>query len=740
MISGNIEKFISPIRQFTAKVELSCGGSTNATLTGNPIIITDAVDYAAPISIQLGGATTSDFAGIEVKRTGKNLLPNVSYSAQRNTAKLTYENNLLHIDGITEGVNVGVLCWKDSFVLPAGTYTMSATKLSGTKASENFYFGLCNNESGAWTLAIGTNGTSDVMRTFTLTTETQVAFRFIGMGSFDNISYQIQLEAGSVATEYEPYKPAQIAVANSEGIVEGITSLAPTTTLMAPDGVSISATYLKPIVGNGYTINHDDNLVSITVDRAGESKFFGFGVGQKVEVNIRDKDRTYDITNNHQLKAYIDEVDILPTFYVKDAKRNENTNDLTITAYDALEKANSHYTNELVIGENPSIRDYAEACALLLGLGIQAPYVEFDLVGQANIGGTETIRDLLNDIAEATQTFYFINQNNTLTFKRLDIARDPVYTIDKTQYFTLKAEAEKTLAAIVSATELGDNVEATAGEGEKQYIRDNAFWTLQENVDELVDNALNNVNNTTIIPFDCSWRGNYLVEIGDKIAITTKDDSEIITYLLNDKMTYNGGFSQHSQWSYNTGEQSFTNPSTLGEVIKQTYAKVDKTKKQIDLVASEESATRKQVSALQITTDSINASVGSITKQNTDLNDKVSELSKQVSMSMTEEQFNIKVESRLSEGVDKVKTTEKNFTFDDEGLSISSSENKLSTTITEDGMTVYNDYDEVLTANNEGVKATDLHARTYLIIGENSRFEDYDKDGEKRTACFWIGG
>jgi hypothetical protein len=54
-------------------------------------------------------------------------------------------------------------------------------------------------------------------------------------------------------------------------------------------------------------------------------------------------------------------------------------------------------------------------------------------------------------------------------------------------------------------------------------------------------------------------------------------------------------------------------------------------------------------------------------------------------------------------------------------------------------MTVYRDNEEMLKANNEGVIAYNLHAKTYLIVGESSRFEDYEKDGEIRTGCFWIG-
>jgi hypothetical protein len=41
----------------------------------------------------------------------------------------------------------------------------------------------------------------------------------------------------------------------------------------------------------------------------------------------------------------------------------------------------------------------------------------------------------------------------------------------------------------------------------------------------------------------------------------------------------------------------------------------------------------------------------------------------------------------------------------------------------------------MLTADDSGVQAKNLHATTYLIVGKNSRFEDYGG----RTGCFWIG-
>lgn len=70
-------------------------------------------------------------------------------------------------------------------------------------------------------------------------------------------------------------------------------------------------------------------------------------------------------------------------------------------------------------------------------------------------------------------------------------------------------------------------------------------------------------------------------------------------------------------------------------------------------------------------------------------------------------------------------------------MSIEKSGSEMKTKITENGMYVSKDGEEVLVANNEGVDAVNLHATTYLIVGMNSRFEDY---GDGRTGCFWIGG
>lgn len=109
---------------------------------------------------------------------------------------------------------------------------------------------------------------------------------------------------------------------------------------------------------------------------------------------------------------------------------------------------------------------------------------------------------------------------------------------------------------------------------------------------------------------------------------------------------------------------------------------------------------------------------------------------KLTALEMNVEGLSLQVQSVNSEGAAKVSTTT-GYTFDENGITVEKSGREIKTQITEDGMRVYKNKKEMLTADSEGVKAVDLHASTYLSIGGRSRFENYETD---RTGCFWIGG
>ena len=159
-------------------------------------------------------------------------------------------------------------------------------------------------------------------------------------------------------------------------------------------------------------------------------------------------------------------------------------------------------------------------------------------------------------------------------------------------------------------------------------------------------------------------------------------------------------------------------------------------------IESETKTLNETVTSLQLGTDSINASVKSleetVTRTSDGLANDISIIQEQVNLAMTSEDVKIEIQNQLINGTNKVSTTT-GYTFDEDGLNISKSDSEMKTQITEDGMKIYKNDDIMLTANNQGVDAKNLHATTYLIIGGNSRMEDFVENGSKRTAVFWIG-
>jgi chromosome segregation ATPase len=180
--------------------------------------------------------------------------------------------------------------------------------------------------------------------------------------------------------------------------------------------------------------------------------------------------------------------------------------------------------------------------------------------------------------------------------------------------------------------------------------------------------------------------------------------------------------------------------SSLQITTDEMKSTVESVEEEVDTVTGEVSAHTTAIAALNINTQSISASVSETQEQvktNKENNDTAIEtLTKKVDTKVSADEVNIAITTQLENGVDKVET-KTGFTFNDAGLNISKSNSEISTQISENGMAVSRSGAEVLTANNTGVKAENLHATTYLVIGSNSRFEDYDGS---RTGCFWIGG
>ena len=504
---------------------------------------------------------------------------------------------------------------------------------------------------------------------------------------------------------------------------------------------------------NGSTLANtfvaNTKLSSIKVERTPTNgAFFGYTISQKATINLLNKDNDIQVTKGQDFKVYLGtegEYANFPTFTISDFKKDEVKGTIEASGYDLIHTAAEHTFSEINVTLPAGIMDYARAIATFLGTEIVEDFgttwyyeMMFTEASPPNYEGTESLRDVLEDIAQATGSICFVDSDNKIRFKLLE--NYSVTDIDKSQYFSLEVGEPISLTKISATTELGDNLGTGDDSGFNQIIHDNPF--LEANTDEAIgaiEVALANYVNTVIYPYNIKWRGNPALEIGDCVLVTLKDGKKIALTYLGETIKYTGGMSATSEWKATEQSKVSTTPTNIGEAIKQTYAKVDKVNKQIDMVVSETQANSEEVAALRIETNKMSATVASTEQQiksaSEELSKEINTLTNRVNTAVTAEDVTIAIETELAQGTNKV-TTSTGFTFNEEGLSVSKSGSEMETKITEDGMTVSKDNNEVLIANNKGVQAIDLHARTYLIIGTNSRFEDYGSD---RTGCFWIG-
>ena len=154
------------------------------------------------------------------------------------------------------------------------------------------------------------------------------------------------------------------------------------------------------------------------------------------------------------------------------------------------------------------------------------------------------------------------------------------------------------------------------------------------------------------------------------------------------------------------------------------------------MVVSKSEEMENTLSQIQLDTEGITATVEN---QKIQTDKKLAEITSSVNTKMSANDVIVEIQNQIKEnGSPNAITTSTGFTFNEDGLNISKSGSDLTTIITDNGMRIDRYGEAVLTANNSGVDAKNLHATTYLFIGINSRFEDYDNN--TRTGCFWIGG
>lgn len=177
----------------------------------------------------------------------------------------------------------------------------------------------------------------------------------------------------------------------------------------------------------------------------------------------------------------------------------------------------------------------------------------------------------------------------------------------------------------------------------------------------------------------------------------------------------------------------------IGNIPSDYVPAPEDTDESIDAANQNIESVRESVTQLSLDAESIRASVSQAEGKINNVSGELEKTNENVAaLELTAKQAMVDIQYIHEEGVGKVANT--TGTFDKLGLTIDNSESPTRTTITPDGMKVYRKSgsanEAVLTATSAGVDATNLHAKTYLIVGGRSRFENY---GMNRTGLFWIG-
>lgn len=197
-----------------------------------------STDDVVTAQLEIGTTATAytpyvpDLTAVKVSRCGKNLFDINGF------INLTGNSTYYGINDNGE-LYVKQSDYRDDTVIPvfitleAGTYTLSST----TAITSSFkLINLTDNKVIAFNNNI----------TFSIEKATSLGIKCYQ--SADTVIGKLQLELGSTATDYEPYKECEEYTPATDGTVNGVTSLYPNTTLMTDtEGVLIDCEYNRDI-------------------------------------------------------------------------------------------------------------------------------------------------------------------------------------------------------------------------------------------------------------------------------------------------------------------------------------------------------------------------------------------------------------------------------------------------------------------------------------------------------------
>ena len=376
--------------------------------------------------------------------------------------------------------------------------------------------------------------------------------------------------------------------------------------------------------------------------------------------------------------------------------------------------------------ETPAITVKGLLDAICARLGWKKKYTSFVnsdvVIDEEKYDATYTFRDVLDEIAQAAGGMIaFVGEELDVIYPK-----DNGDVIDSSNLKTLKMGAGygPVNSIVLARSPQEDNIYRQDGDSVKEYgiteIRIENNQIIDSHREDFIEGIFGALFGLRFETYELESFGIGYLKLGDIFTIQTPDGERHTALMLCDDLKITQGLTEESRLEApEVTETDYKAASETDRVLNKTVLTVNKQSQEIAALVSKTETIGNTVDGLETT---------------------VTHMSE---VMIDADSVDIKIAEAVG-GIDSIETST-GYTFDKEGLHIQKRidgevvgmENRLDNT----GMYVKNEGDDILTANNEGVDAVNLKSRQYLIIGDNSRFENYNngKDG-KRTACFYIGG
>lgn len=390
-------------------------------------------------------------------------------------------------------------------------------------------------------------------------------------------------------------------------------------------------------------------------------------------------------------------------FIVKTSEYNADTLSYKIVAYDYMLDSMVKYDDEPLELTYPiTVKNYLSAICTKFGWTLatnQFANDDTEIASERFAGIGYTYRDILDDIAEATGSIIAFRENelNVLYPTETNFVLDEEYLRDTNVTIKDKFGAVNTI--VLSRSAESDNIYYPDPLPENPIeikIKDNQLMNDNDRVNFMSD-LYSVLNGLEYYTYDFDTFGICFLEVGDIYTISIGNNT-YSTLMLNNEIKITQGLEERLY--VDLPKESETDYSVATPEDKTTNLIVDKVNNQINAVVSSQNDIEGRLNAVEINVDTQQARI-------------------EVISTNIDEDGNVTA----------VKTIN-GFTFDSNGLNVSTNQNEYNTTIDNEG-TYYKDGDAIVsqtTRNGTITKDMALYGKYYYGIDENISIENFTTD------------